>query len=57
MRPALSGDGPNQHFGFGQSGFAGNRMGAPDGRQQGGIPGGLGGLLGNQGLGGLFNPR
>jgi uncharacterized protein (AIM24 family) len=57
---ALSGQGVGQHFGFGQSGFAGNRMGAPQGQQQGGgLPGGLGGLgglLGNQGLGGMF-PR
>jgi uncharacterized protein (AIM24 family) len=61
---ALAGAGLAGHFGMGNAGFAGNRLGGHgqgqgQGQGQHGIPGGLGGLLGggNQGLGGLFGPR
>jgi hypothetical protein len=53
------------HFGMGDQGFAGNRLGGHGQGQQhgGGIPGGLGGLLGGPGpggmggLGGMFGQR
>lgn len=56
---ALAGAGLAGHFGMGDQGFAGNRLGGHGGPQHGGgIPGGLGGLLGGGGgpggLGGMF---